>query len=108
MPARGGALLRDLLLRHVMFRIDGPHHQIAQQSEQQHAGEHIHRDVVRLMRGHSACELELADVVDDDWTENAGDGPCSQQTPVDRADMLRTEEIGKVGGYRSRSHRRTW
>src|SRR5688572_20632553 len=51
------------------------------------------------MCGHSACELELADVVDDNWTENAGDRPRSQQAPMDRADMLRTEEIGEVGGH---------
>src|SRR5688572_21347197 len=63
-PWRGDALVRDLLLRHVMLLIHRTHQQIAQQSEQQHAGEDIHRDVVRLMCGHSMCELEFTDVVD--------------------------------------------
>ena len=81
------------------FRAHRPDQEIADQSGDQHRTEDVHGGVVELVGLDAGRKLELADVVHDDRTDDAGCRPRCQQTSMNGAHELGVEHVGEIGRH---------
>ncbi|QTK82841.1 Hypothetical protein AT6N2_L2177 [Agrobacterium tumefaciens] len=107
-PCIGSRCLRlkcgNFSVRHEPFLRERSDEGICDKANRQHTRQNIHRAGVKSRPGsHAGSNLRFADIVDDDGTRDAGSRPGRQQTAMDCADKLSSEDIGEVGRDRCKT-----
>ncbi len=77
----------------VVFWIDGAYEQVGDQTDHQQSGHQVHRKVVRLGFRHAGFYSRGGDVVDEAGTDERRDGPCRDETSVDRAHLFGSKDV---------------
>src|ERR1700722_12174617 len=95
----GRGVLSTRLLLDEPFVRDWADKEIGDQANDEKSDEPIKDRVVNVIAWDALGDPRIMEVVDQDWTDDAGRRPRREQATVDRADILRAEHIGEIGRY---------